>query len=747
VNRTLAAASAVAVLFLAAHLPLLPLSLGDVDSINFALAIRDFDVAQHQPHPPGYPIYVAATKAVNLAVGSEARTLSLLSAIGGAAGVLAMLALYRGLVPANAGDDPRPLAAAVIGATAPLYWFSASRPLSDVPGLAAAVALQAMIVAATSGRALVVAALAAGLAAGIRSQIVWLTVPLLALQWARRPVAERWRAAPLMAAAYAAGALVWAIPLLLLTGGPAAYWRALVNQGAEDLGGVVMLWTQPTPRQFLTALRNTFLLPWGHDAIGIVAVGFAAVGVVSMTRWPRGRQALVTLAAAYGPYYLFDLLFQETATTRYALPVLVPVAFAAVEGAWAVSRRAPLMLAAGLALVSLTLTTQALYGYSRSQAPAFRMIAEMASGAEESDRQPVLAMHRRASFDMRRPMQWAGTEAPRFQDRLASPPKREWLELVKYWNQGGTNPVWFIADPLRSDLALIERPAPVEYRWPFDPSALLGGVRPNEMDWYRFEAPGWYVSEGWALTPETAGVATEDRKGPGIAPIEGWVRRTDGPVDMLIGGRNMGGAPAILRVTLDGREIEAPPVAPGFFLHTYALPSLPPRAAGAVGAAGAGGNDGNYARLAISADSPQVAIEQFAANPDGRVIFGFDEGWYEQEYNPATGRLWRWASERANLRVRSGGRGVVVRLTGEIEASSSAEVTISVGDRVIVQERIGRHFTVSAPVPSELLATADARITIESSSWYVPAEGRFSSSPDRRRLALKVYECEVDAAP
>jgi len=41
-----------------AHLPVLPPSLEDIDSINFALGLRHFDVALHQPHPPGYPVYI-----------------------------------------------------------------------------------------------------------------------------------------------------------------------------------------------------------------------------------------------------------------------------------------------------------------------------------------------------------------------------------------------------------------------------------------------------------------------------------------------------------------------------------------------------------------------------------------------------------------------------------------------------------------------------------------------------------------
>src|SRR5215207_3612519 len=45
--------------YVVAHLPFLPLSLEDIDSINFALGLRHFDLALHQPHPPGYPLYIA----------------------------------------------------------------------------------------------------------------------------------------------------------------------------------------------------------------------------------------------------------------------------------------------------------------------------------------------------------------------------------------------------------------------------------------------------------------------------------------------------------------------------------------------------------------------------------------------------------------------------------------------------------------------------------------------------------------
>lgn len=38
------------------------------DSVNFALALKDFDISKHQPHPPGYIVYIGLAKFINLFV-------------------------------------------------------------------------------------------------------------------------------------------------------------------------------------------------------------------------------------------------------------------------------------------------------------------------------------------------------------------------------------------------------------------------------------------------------------------------------------------------------------------------------------------------------------------------------------------------------------------------------------------------------------------------------------------------------
>jgi hypothetical protein len=413
-----------------------------------------------------------------------------------------------------------------------------------------------------------------------------------------------------------------------------------------------------------------------------------------------------------------------------------------------------LTMVAGVVALNVMLAGFSVQAYASMPAPVFRMLTDMRTTAAPLMRRqspPVLAMHRRQNLDLRRPMQWAAAEMPAFAQRLPAPPKHEWLDVVKYWNGGGSDPVWFVADPMRTDLALIDHLAGRvrTYDWPLQYPVLMGGVRPGNMQWYVFDSPGWYLGEGWALTPETAGVAEEDRRGPGIMPIEGRIRRRPEALTLMIGGRNLAvDGPAVhAKVAIDGRSIDDFVVAPGAFLRFLRLPER------ALDGAG------RYAPISVTADSPRLAIEQFDAQSAGQLMFGFGEGWHELEYNRATGRLWRWMSERGVIRVRgavparpesvdpplrAGGRHTLrLVLTGETDPlPRPSRVTVRVADRIIAQFTVGREFSVQAVIPEELLAADETAIVVETDQIVVPAE-RSRRTQDRRHLGLRVFDVQL----
>ena len=659
---------------------------------------------------------------------AEATALSLLSIVAGALGVLAFVAFFRLLE--RAGGGPWPLAAAGVAMTAPLYWFTAGRPMSDVPGLAAAVVVQAMTLSATSVRAVTLAGFCAGLATGVRSQVAWLTVPLLVLRVVQgQPKTERSPAAAArVLAAFVAGALVWAVPLVVASGGPEAYWHVLFDQGAEDLGNIQMLWTRHDPRAVVDALYYAFVAPWATWPAGSVVLALAAIGLVWAAR--HARAALLPLAVAFGPYLVFDLLFQETFTGRYALPLVIPVAYLAVAGARWLPGQSGVAVAIVLAMFNAQVSGASLAAYSGQKAPAFRLLDDLRAARATEGEAPVLAMDRRQSFDLRRPIAWVGDAMPGVARTLPAPPQHEWLEAVQYWNGGGRAPVWFVVDPMRTSIDLVQHGAPIEYRWSLPYPVLMSGVRPNEMDFYRVDAPDWYVGEGWALTPEAAGVSEADRRGPATGSIDGWVRRVDGV--LMIGGRNLDGAarPRVV-VAIDGQSPDEFVAPPGPFLRFIPLSFTGSEQAAA------------YATVTVRVSPPApVAIEQFDASPS-RPLIGFGEGWHEREFNPRTGRGWRWLSERGELPIHTRTPRVVLHLEGESPRTyfpRASRLVVRSAGRVVYDQPLASDFSLDIPI-----ADAAEAITLETDQVFVPAE-RSGTLADRRQLGLRIFKCELRPA-
>jgi hypothetical protein len=754
---TRAALAVLALAFALAHAPFVVSTLEDIDSVNFALGVRDFDVADHRPHPPGYPAYIglgkAAVAATRPLLGNEsqstveARSLSTLSLVGG---VVAIILLYR-VLRALSGRDVRSLAAAGLTASCPLFWYMSVRPMSDVPGLAAAFAAQACLALAwwrqrtddtdsgrlsperlaASGRMIVLGALACGVAIGFRSQNAMLTLPLLAgvlLDRVGRGVAGAILGG---AIAFGVGTLLWAVPLVIASGGVNAYLAALGTQAGEDFAGVDMLYLNPGPRLAALAMLRTLIFPWDSLRLGGVVVAFAAVGAAALLL--RERRTFVGVALLSVPYLAFHLLFHDTTFVRYALPLVPAVAFLAVTGLEAIARRAAYPVAGALALWAVSTAAPVLAAYASERSPTVRALETMQQAASAAP-PGALAMHQ----TFRRPLQ---AESIDIAPTLASPPRREWLELARYWREGRTEPVWFLADPRRTDLALIDprsRDTRRDFRWSWTSLSELGGMRPAAVHWYQMPAPGWFAEEGWALTPETAGIARLMARGPSFGPISAWVRRRPDAAQVLVGGRHLGrpNDPAVAFVmAVDNVDVARWEVPPGFFLEQVDLP------AGVLSGAA-------LAHLTIRAISSQggrtdTAIEQFDLQSNGALMWGYDEGWHEAEFNPSLG-VWRWSSERAALRIVNATRPVAVTIAVESPRRYFDElptVRLRAGERVIGETTFAEAGPWRVVVPVDALQQSNGRVTLETNRTFVPADT--SGEPDARRLGLRVFDVNI----
>ena len=78
------------------------------DAVQFALALHEFDVAKHQPHPPGYLLYVALGRLLNASLADPTPAYVALAMLFSAGSDLrALLARARDLRPGHRASPPR----------------------------------------------------------------------------------------------------------------------------------------------------------------------------------------------------------------------------------------------------------------------------------------------------------------------------------------------------------------------------------------------------------------------------------------------------------------------------------------------------------------------------------------------------------------------------------------------------------------------------------------------------------------
>ena len=216
-----ALAAALSLLTILSRLPYRARMLYNWDAVQFALALDEYDVVKHQPHPPGYILYVALGRLAHGWTGDAAAAYVLLAVVFSGAGTFVVYLLARALY-----DRPTALTAATLLAVSPLFWFYGTVGLSY-----AGEALMASVVACFAFRAMrgseTDAWLAAGflgLAGGVRQSLLVLMFPLWLASiavGARRP-----RVIVVAAAVLALAVLVWWVPMIALTGGLERYLDA-----------------------------------------------------------------------------------------------------------------------------------------------------------------------------------------------------------------------------------------------------------------------------------------------------------------------------------------------------------------------------------------------------------------------------------------------------------------------------------------------------------------------------------------
>ncbi len=203
------------------------------DSAQFALAIREYNVALSQPHAPGYFLYVLLGRLVNLVVADPHASLVWLSVLFGSALPAALFGLGTTLFGRRAG-----IAAGLFGLTCPQVWFHSCVAVTYVVDafLVCVTVWYAWYAMQQGGRwrDAVVIGLLVAVIGGVRQQTVPLLCPLLAyVFWNFKSQ----RLAKLVVAALVAVALgaLWFWPMVAMSGGWEVYRDVLRRHALNNV--------------------------------------------------------------------------------------------------------------------------------------------------------------------------------------------------------------------------------------------------------------------------------------------------------------------------------------------------------------------------------------------------------------------------------------------------------------------------------------------------------------------------------
>jgi hypothetical protein len=192
------------------------------DSVNFAAAISQFDLANESPHPPGYIVYVWLTQAVNLITNNPQVTMVSISIVSSALAVVTLFFLGKTMFNRMVG-----LMASLFLATSPMFWFYGEIALPHTLDTLFVIMSAWLLYLTMRGdnRFLYPAILTVAVAGGLRPQTLVFLLPLV-LFAIRKAGIQR-----IIGAGVVGGiaCLLWFVPLVTASGGLSTYMEIMGN--------------------------------------------------------------------------------------------------------------------------------------------------------------------------------------------------------------------------------------------------------------------------------------------------------------------------------------------------------------------------------------------------------------------------------------------------------------------------------------------------------------------------------------
>jgi hypothetical protein len=296
-----AIAAALALATIATRFPFRSHRVFNWDAVNFVLAMHDYDVRLHHPHPPGYPVFIALGRVLQLAIPDPNNALVAAAMLLSAGAVAAIYWLGRTL-----WDRPTGFVAALFLLCSVTFWTNGAVALAYA-SLALFTTLAALFAwqSRESGHPWSLYALSAAYAigAGFRPDLLLFLLPVWTFGHWRQPLRRVIGSGALAVAIV----LCWFVPTVALSGGWAEYWKVFRAYTSNDVLKRYSVAENGTKALVVNVRDTAKYTGYALYALALpVAGAIGWLALVGLARW-QARQGQGQGARVHPNVWLFGL--------------------------------------------------------------------------------------------------------------------------------------------------------------------------------------------------------------------------------------------------------------------------------------------------------------------------------------------------------------------------------------------------------------------------------------------------------